>query len=120
MNIRLQEIEFGSDEVAKTKQFYQAIFGFETAVDQENLTVFNLTTNAIDFNISTHLPPQSVCISFLTDNLDNVIEKLTSNGITFDGPRSSHLGMTSINFKDPNGNLIKVNQPGETSPDWLK
>ncbi len=120
MNIRLQEIEFGSTGVEETKNFYQAIFGIETAVDQPNLTVFNLATNTVDFNISTHLPAQSVCVSFLTDDLQEVIERLTSNSINFEGPNSSHLGMTSIEFKDPTGNKIKVNQRTEASPAWLK
>jgi len=115
MKITLQEIEFGSENVAQTKLFYQTIFGFETAVDQENLSVFNLAANAIDFNISTHLPPQTVCVSFLTDNLDEVMKKLNENAIVFDGPKPSHLGMMSIAFKDPNGNSIKVNQPGKTT-----
>lgn len=119
MNLRLQEIEFGSAEVEKTKQFYQTIFGFETTVDQENLTVFKLNTNNVDFNHSTHFPAQSVCISFLTDNLDEVTDKLTANAIPFNGPKPSHLGMMSISFNDPNGNLIKVNQPTESSPNWL-
>ena len=112
MKIRLQEIEFGATEVGKTKQFYETIFGFETAVDLANLSVFNLVTNAVDFNISTHLPPQTVCISFLTDHLEEVIEKLNANAVIFEGPKPSHLGMTCIAFKDPSGNLVKVNQAG--------
>ena len=120
MKIRLHEIEFGATEVEKTKHFYQAIFGFETTIDQPNLTVFNLATSTVDFNISTHFAPQTVCISFLTDNLEEMIERLTSNAIKFEGPKDSHLGMLSIAFQDPNGNLIKVNQPSDLSPNWLK
>lgn len=119
MKIRLQEIEYGSTNVEKTKQFYQTIFGFETAVDQTNLSVFNLDPYPIDFNISTHLPSQSVCISFLTDNLDQLIERLNRNSVAFEGPYPSHLEMKSISFKDPDGNLIKVNQASALSPNWL-
>ncbi|MEJ5996132.1 VOC family protein [Pedobacter sp. Du54] len=120
MKIRLQEIEFGSTDVEKTKQFYQTIFGFNTAVDQENLTVFTLETHTIDYNISTHLPAKATCISFLTDNLEEIIEKLHKNSIPFDGPQPSHLGMKSISFKDPDGNLLKVNEATNSSPEWLK
>lgn len=120
MKIRLQEIEFGSEMVDQTKNFYQSIFGLEATIDQKNLTVFTLPTSTIDFNISTHLSPKSMCTSFLTDDLQEIMERLTSNSIKFEGPKSSHLGMTSIEFKDPNGNLIKVNQSTESSPDWLK
>lgn len=110
MKIRLQEIEFGSEMVDQTKNFYQSIFGLEAAVDQKNLTVFTLPTSTIDFNISTHLPAKSMCTSFLTDDLQEIMERLTSNSIKFEGPKPSHLGMISIEFKDPDGNLVKVNQ----------
>ncbi|RYG20963.1 MAG: hypothetical protein EOO07_03860 [Chitinophagaceae bacterium] len=120
MNIRLQEIEFGAVDVEKTKKFYETILGFKTAVDQENLTVFPLEAQRIDYNISTHLPAQKNCISFLTDNLDEVIQKLTENAVSFEGPSPSHLGMVSIALNDPNGNRIKINQATESSPTWLK
>jgi len=120
MKIRLQEIEFGSTEIEKTKNFYQAIFGIETAINQPNLTVFNFATHTVDFNISAHLPAQTMCTSFLTDNLKEVMERLTLHSTPFKGPKLSHLGMISIEFKDPSGNRIKVNQRGESSPDWLK
>ncbi|SFG91231.1 VOC family protein [Pedobacter insulae] len=120
MKVRLQEIEFGSNAVEQTKNFYQSIFGMEATVDHQNLTVFTLPTNAIDFNISTHVPAQSMRACFLTDDLQEIMERLTSNSIKFEGPKPSHLGMTSIEFKDPNGNWIRVNQPSQSSPDWLK
>jgi predicted enzyme related to lactoylglutathione lyase len=114
MKITLQEIEFGSAQVEQTKNFYQSIFGFETAVDKQNLAVFSLPTQGVDFNISTHQPAQSVCISFLTDDLQEIIVRLTSNSIKFVGPKESHLGMICIEFNDPNGNLVKVNQFTDT------
>jgi catechol-2,3-dioxygenase len=110
MKITLQEIEFGSTQVEQTRNFYQSIFGFEATVDKQNLAVFTLPTQGVDFNISTHQPAQSVCISFLTDDLQEIMVRLTSNSIKFEGPKPSHLGMTSIEFNDPNGNLVKVNQ----------
>jgi hypothetical protein len=37
------------------------------------------------------------------------MEKLTSRGIEFEGPKPSHLGMMAISFEDPDGYLVKVN-----------
>jgi catechol 2,3-dioxygenase-like lactoylglutathione lyase family enzyme len=107
MKLTLHEIEFGTANPSASKAFYNSILNLDTVVDQDNLKVFNA---GIDFNTSTHLPPKVVMISFLTDDLQAVIERLTVNGISFDGPKPSHLGMTTIEFKDPDGYLVRVNQ----------
>ncbi|RZK43020.1 MAG: hypothetical protein EOO90_05025 [Pedobacter sp.] len=119
MKIRLHEIEYGSLDKEQSKNFYQAIFGFEPVIDQPNLAVFNLETSDIDLNVSEHIPANSIRVSYLTDDLNEVIERLTSNSIPFKGPEKWHLGMTSIEFSDPNGYIIRVNQPGADSPEGL-
>ncbi|MFZ2783726.1 MAG: VOC family protein [Sediminibacterium sp.] len=120
MKIRLQEIELGTNDPDKSKLFYSTILGLETSVDQAGLKVFNSGVTGVDFNMSTHFPTKTTVTSFLTDNLQDVIERLSENGIIFSGPQKSHLGMVSIEFNDPDGYLIRVNQPTEESPTWLK
>ena len=120
MKIRLQEIELGVSDPDKSKLFYNSILGLDTSVDQEGLKVFNSGVAGVDFNTSTHFPSKKTMTSFLTDNLQNVIDRLSANGIVFSGPRESHLGMTTIEFNDPDGYLIRVNQPTKESPAWLK
>ena len=120
MKIRLQEIEFGTQDPDVSKGFYNSILGLDTVIDQDNLKVFKSGIAGIDFNTSTHLPTKVMVTSFLTDDLQTVIDRLTANGISFNGPKKSHLGMMTIEFEDPDGWLIKVNQPGDTSPSWLK
>lgn len=120
MKIRLHEIELGTSDPAKSKSFYNAILGLKTSVDQAALNVFQSGVGGIDFNTSTHLSPNTAVVSFLTDNLPEVIERLSANGISFSEPKKSHLRMTSIEFSDPDGHLIRVNQPTEDSPTWLK
>lgn len=119
MKIRLQEIELGTQDPTVSKDFYKSILGLDTVVDQKHLKVFNSGATGMDFNTSTHLPVKVMVTSFLTDDLQTVIERLTTNGISFDGPQISHLGMTTIEFKDPDGYLIRVNQPSDLSPSWL-
>lgn len=120
MKIRLQEIEFGTKDQDKSKLFYSSILGLDTSVDQIGLNVFNSGIKGVDFNTSTHFPSKTIVTSFLTDSLQNVIDRLSANGIVFSGPKKSHLGMTTIEFTDPDGYLIRVNQPTEESPTWLK
>lgn len=120
MKIRLQEIEFGTNDPNKSKIFYNSILGLETSVDKEGLKVFNSGVAGIDFNTSTHFPSKITVTSFLTDSLQNIIDRLTANDIVFSGPKKSHLGMITIEFYDPDGYLIKVNQPSDESPAWPK
>ena len=120
MNIRLHEIEFGSGDPEKSKSFYETVLGLETGNDQPDLKVLKPGIRDLDFNTSTHFPPGAVCISFLTDDLEEVMERLTEEGISYEGPQKSHLGMDSISFRDPDGFLVKVNRPTTASPTWLK
>lgn len=120
MKIRLQEIELGATDPEKSKEFYNSILGLRISVNQEALKVFNPGVAGVDFNVSTHFPSRTTVTSFLTDNMQNVIDRLSANGIPFSGPRKSHLGMITIEFNDPDGYVIKVNQPTEESPVWLK
>lgn len=120
MKIRLQEIELGSNDPQKSKLFYNAILGLNTSVDQEELKVFDTGVAGVDFNASTHLTHKTTRTSFLTDNLQMVIDKLSENNIPFNGPLPSHFEMITVEFNDPDGYLIRVNQPTEKSPAWLK
>jgi catechol 2,3-dioxygenase-like lactoylglutathione lyase family enzyme len=120
MKIRLQEIEFGTQNLDVSKGFYKSVLGLDTIVDQERLNVFKSGVEGMDFNTSTHLPAKVMVTSFLTDDLQTVIQRLIAGGISFEGPHNAHLGMSTIEFKDPDGYLIRVNQPGDSSPSWLQ
>ena len=120
MKIRLQEIEFGAGNTDKSKGFYQAILGLDPIIDQDQLKVFNSGVPGVDFNISAHRPVNTVSASFLTTDLQKIIDRLQLTGVLFDGPSASHLGMLSISLQDPDGNFVKINQPTQESPSWLK
>ncbi|MES3017757.1 MAG: VOC family protein [Bacteroidota bacterium] len=109
MKLRLHEIELGVANVEQSHKFYSIILGLETFVNKPELKVFQGDISPLDFNISTHIKPNTTQISFLSDHLDEVIKKLQTSGIVFTGPAESHLGMISIQFTDPDGNLIRVN-----------
>ena len=120
MKIRLQEIEFGTNDPEGSKHFYHSILGLDLSVDQAELNVFNSGVVGVDFNTSSHIPTKTTVTSFLTDDLQIVTKRLSVNGIVFSGPKKSHLGMLAIEFNDPDGHIIRVNQPTNESPQWLK
>lgn len=120
MKLRLQEIELNSIDPEKSRRFYESALGLENAIDQGQLQVFQTGFPGLDFNISSHYPNEKVVISFITDDLYQVIERLNALSVTFEGPKDSHLGMMTIVFRDSDGRQIKVNQPTEKSPTWLQ
>jgi catechol-2,3-dioxygenase len=120
MKIRLQEIEFGAGNTDKSKGFYQSVLGLDPVIDQDQLKVFNSGVAGVDFNISEHQPSKTVVTSFLTNDLQKLVDRLVLTGVLYEGPVKSHLGMMSVSFQDPDGNMIKVNQPTAESPSWLK
>ncbi len=120
MKIRLHEIEFGAGNTDKSKGFYQAILGLDPIIDQDQLKVFNSGVAGVDFNITEQQPVNTVTASFLTTDLQKIIDRLQLTGVLFEGPSTSNFGMLSISLQDPDGNLIKINQPTAESPTWLK
>lgn len=120
MKVRLHEIEFGTSDPEKSKQFYQSALNLDLSVDQDGLKVFKTGIDGLDFNTSIHLPPKVAVTSFLTEDLQAVIDRLKAMNVSFEEPKVTHLGMLSIEFKDPDGNMVKVNAPTSTSPSWLK
>ena len=120
MKIRLQEIELGTKNPNKSQAFFSTVLGLETSIEQKELKVFKSGVAGIDFNVSTHLASEKTIISFLTDDLPLVMERLHANSVVFSGPNNSHLGMFSIEFTDPDNHIIRVNQATRESPDWLR
>lgn len=120
MKIRLHEVELGADNVAASTKFFESLLGLTPSVQQEGLTVFASETSSIDFNVSNHLPAGTAAISFITDNLSEIERRLKSEGIAYEGPTASHLGMSCIQLKSPDGYFLKINTPGAESPEWLQ
>lgn len=112
MQLRLHEIELGTRDVQKSETCYQAILGLNPKVSIKGLNVFDAATEGLDFNTFTHFPQGSIATSFFTDDLAGVEKRLNVEGISYESPSPSHLGMTSIQFKDPDGYLIKINTSG--------
>jgi predicted enzyme related to lactoylglutathione lyase len=103
MKIRLQEIELATKNTTISKDFYNSILGLDTVVDKENLNVFNSGIAGMDFNTSTHLPAKVTVTSFLTDDLQTIIDALSPKKFLLTGLKS--LICASENFKVYNNSI---------------
>jgi catechol 2,3-dioxygenase-like lactoylglutathione lyase family enzyme len=121
INIRLKlfEIELHSKNPDKTKKFYNETLGLPIKQDINGLKIFDPGIPDIDFDFSQHYT-QKTSFSFLVNDINKCREELISKGLKIPEPIDSHLGMKSIRFEDPDGNLIIINSPTEKSPQWLK
>ncbi|TDO28271.1 hypothetical protein [Sediminibacterium goheungense] len=120
MRIRLHEIETGASSLTSATDILSSVLGLSVKLQQEALTVFDAGIPDIDLNISHHLPEGAVRISFITDDMQTVIQRLQTKHLLFEGPYESHLGMLAVRFLLPNGIEIVVNTTTDSSPEWLK
>lgn len=120
MKVRLHEIELGTSDLQSNTAFFQSLLNVKPVILQQGLSVFQPGTQGLDFNLSTHVAQGVVVLSFLTDDLTALEQRLKDAGIAYEGPSSSHLGMRCLQFKSSDGYTIKVNEPTSSSPDWLK
>lgn len=120
MKIRLLEIEFGVADPARSRVFYNEVLGLEIVHQHDHLTVFNSGLGGVDIDTAAHLPAKQIVTSYITDDLALIMEILYARSIPFRGPEASHLGMRMIEFRDPDGFLIRVNQATDESPEWLR
>jgi len=120
MRIRLHEIETGISAAGQTENIFSSLLGLPVKLKENSLTVFDSGVPGLDFNVSDHLPPGAVRISFLTDDLQSLVQKLKEQQIVYEGPYESHLAMLAIRFKTPDGVEVVVNTATDSSPDWLK
>lgn len=120
MRIRIHEIETGAANPEKTADLLSSLLGLPLKLQQASLTVLDSGITGLDFNISNHLAEGAVRISFLTDDMQSLIQHLNDRHITYEGPYESHLAMLAVRFKMLNGIEIVVNTATDSSPDWLK
>ncbi|HUI30027.1 MAG TPA: VOC family protein [Candidatus Acidoferrales bacterium] len=119
MKLVLHEIELSADDVEAGEKFYNELLDLRIRQDQKDLKVFDSGAQGLNFDISIHKTGKT-SVSFLTDDLDAVTEKLKSHGVQFDCPCATHPGMKSMILTDPDAHCVVINTPTDSSPDWLK
>lgn len=113
---------FSVNDLQKAKQFYGELLGLE--VTEENMGILKLHLpgggNVIIYQKPNHIPATFTILNFEVENIENTVDELISNGITFeryDGFTADNKGIHSgygpsiAWFKDPAGNILSVLQP---------
>ncbi len=115
----LHEIELSVTDIEKSKSFYNTLLGLPIYIDENKLKVFNTIPKKLDVILSQHFQ-QKTSLSFLTHDLNILIDKLNKQKVNFTGPHDTHLGMIEIVLLDPDENRIAIHSSGNSSPEWLK
>jgi lactoylglutathione lyase len=109
-------------------RFYRDVMGFQPGYGTENDTYADFVTG--DVNISLFdkqemslavgtaekiVRPDSqdhICLTFSTENVDEFYQTLLAKGVRVLVPPTDHpdWGIRTVHFRDPDGNLIEVNQ----------
>jgi catechol 2,3-dioxygenase-like lactoylglutathione lyase family enzyme len=112
----------------RAKRFYEETLGLKAAISDERRGVYFLAGAGTMLNLyeREHSTPESSVATFLVENLDEVMSNLRNRGIAFEeydmpdlktkgGVYSDETGFKVAWFKDPDGNIIGIEQlPSES------
>jgi catechol 2,3-dioxygenase-like lactoylglutathione lyase family enzyme len=100
-------------DLAKTAHFYEAIMGFELAMDQGDCRIYRITETALlGFCERATAPesPRGIIFTLVTDAVDEWYRYLTGQGIEYETPPAVHEKYNIYHsfLRDPNGYLIEI------------
>jgi len=103
----------GTKDLKKTSDFYQNILGLTVYKDQDVCLIFNINQQSkIGFckHISVIHDEKSPIITFVTDDVDEVYNKIFNEGVDIpDKPKINHkFNIYHFFLKDPNGYTIEI------------
>jgi lactoylglutathione lyase len=109
--------------------FYRDVMGFEATYGSENDTYADFNTGQISIALfdkaemskamsTIHLPVEypaqdRYCLVFGVDDVDAACLQLKKQGVHLTAESTDHKewGIRTAHFRDPDGNLIEINQP---------
>jgi catechol 2,3-dioxygenase-like lactoylglutathione lyase family enzyme len=109
--------------------FYRDVMGFQATYGTENDTYADFNTGGVSIALfdrlemskavgTSHLPGDAntqdrVCLIFAVEDVDAACQQLKTQGIPLTASPSDHpdWGIRSAYVRDPDGNLIEINQP---------
>lgn len=111
---------FSTDDVQKAKEFYSQTLGLDVS-EAHGLLHLHLAggKNILVYPKANHTPATFTILNFPVDNIEQVIDDLTSRGVRFESYNEGDLvtdergifhggGPKIAWFKDPAGNLLSV------------
>lgn len=113
---------FSVNDLEAAKEFYGTILGVEVQSDQMGLHL-NISGGIPIFVYpkKDHTPASFTILNFPVENIDEAVEALTANGVTFEHYEmtdetgiarglSRNMGPDIAWFKDPSGNILSILQ----------
>jgi catechol 2,3-dioxygenase-like lactoylglutathione lyase family enzyme len=110
------------DDVARTRTFYQDVFGLSAIFENENSIVFNLDNTSLNFLQRDSAPDlvapekvappgagHSVQFTIRVDSVDEACAELARRGVKLNnGPIDRPWGVRTASFSDPDGHLWEI------------
>lgn len=120
----LSVITLFAEDLARTKSFYQEVFGLKLLFDGENQAVFkfqNLVVNLTDAAdpleliapaaVGSHEAGARFQLVVQVDDVDAACTELARHGVTLlNGPEDRPWGVRTASFRDPAGHIWEVAQ----------
>ena len=120
-----------SEDLERSKSFYQEVFGLPMAFEDQNSAVFEFGTTVINLlkipAAQKLVEPGTVAsrdagarfqLTMEVDDVDAVCDELARRGVTLlNGPMDRPWGIRTASFTDPAGHLWEIAQSLSPSPE---
>lgn len=116
---------FSTNDIQKTKEFYSNVLGLKVT-EEHGMLKLHLATGVeiLIYLKRDHIPATYTILNFPVDDIEQVVDELTSKGITFEHYENmtdergiargiaQNRGPDIAWFKDPAGNMLSVLKEG--------
>jgi catechol 2,3-dioxygenase-like lactoylglutathione lyase family enzyme len=109
---------FSVNDLQKAKEFYGRTLGLKVLESAEGLELHPGDSNIFIYPKPNHTPATFTVLNFLVDDIDEAVDELTENGVSFEqyggeiktDKKGIHRngGPNIAWFKDPAGNILSV------------
>lgn len=109
--------------------FYRDVLGLQVGFGTENDSYADFIVGSVNISLfakhemsdvvrTAHLPASvpvqdNICLVFAVESVDHACEQLKTKGVKIEVEPTDHIdwGIRTAHFRDPDGNLIEINQP---------
>lgn len=112
---------FSVNNLAQAKEFYSQTLGVDTSEDSMGLVLeVGGGSDVFVYEKEDHIPATYTVLNFIVDDIDEIVDKMSSNGIVFEhydnitDEKGIARGFVNSSgpdiawFKDPAGNILSV------------
>ncbi len=113
-----------SEDLDRSKQFYQEVFGLPVAFEDDNSAVFKFDNTVINLlrtpaaheliepgTVASRAAGARFVLTIEVDDVDAVCAELASRGVTLlSGPINRPWGLRTASFTDPGGHVWEIAQ----------